>query len=47
MPTIFRFLLVCAAIGSLCYGVVFALATMLEPQPREITVVVPPSRYAK
>jgi hypothetical protein len=47
MPTIFRFLFVCAAFLGICYGIVFLLATLLEPQPREITVVVPPSRYAK
>jgi hypothetical protein len=47
MPTIFRFLMICAVLLGAGYAVVFALATVLEPAPRETTVVVPPSRYAK
>jgi hypothetical protein len=47
MPTIFRFVLVCAALAGLGYGVLFALANWLEPAPREVTVTVPPSQYAK
>jgi hypothetical protein len=47
MPTIFRFAMVSAVVAGLCYGVIYALATFLEPPPREISVTVPPSRYAK
>jgi hypothetical protein len=47
MPTISRFLIICAMLLGAAYGVTFALATLLEPAPRETTVVVPPSRYAK
>lgn len=47
MPTITRFALVAAVLAGLCYAAVYALATMLEPTPREVTVTVPPSRYAK
>jgi hypothetical protein len=47
MPTIFRFALICVIIAGVVYAVLFALATVLEPAPREIIVVVPPSRYAK
>jgi hypothetical protein len=47
MPTTFRFILICATLGAICYGVLYALATMLEPAPTEITVTIPPSRYAK
>jgi hypothetical protein len=47
MPTTFRFLMAVGALAALGYGVVFMLANVLEPAPREITVTVPPSRYAK
>jgi xanthosine utilization system XapX-like protein len=47
MPTIFRFALICAVVAGVAYAALYALATVLEPAPREITVVVPPSRYAK
>ena len=47
MPTIFRFAMVAAVLAGLCYGVIYALATFLEPAPREISVTIPPSRYAK
>jgi hypothetical protein len=47
MPSIFRFALICAVIAGTAYAVLFALATILEPAPREVTVTVPPSRYAK
>jgi hypothetical protein len=47
MPTIFRFALICAVIAGVVYAALFAMATVLEPAPRDIIVVVPPSRYAK
>jgi xanthosine utilization system XapX-like protein len=47
MPTVFRFALICAVVAGVAYAVLYALATAPEPAPREITVVVPPSRYAK
>jgi len=47
MPTIFRFAAISALFAGLCYAALYALATMLEPAPREVTVTVPPSRYAK
>jgi hypothetical protein len=47
MPTTFRFLMAIGALAALGYAVVFLLANVLEPAPREITVTVPPSRYAK
>ncbi len=47
MPSIIRFVLICAVIAGAVYGTLFALATVLEPAPREMTVTVPPSRYAK
>ena len=47
MPTIFRFAVVAAVIAGLGFGALYALATLLEPAPREVVVPVPPSRYAQ
>jgi hypothetical protein len=47
MPSLFRFLLVVGIIGGIGYGVIFALATLVNPKPREITVTVPADRFYK
>jgi hypothetical protein len=47
MPTTFRFLMAAAAIAAVIYAVLFMLANVLEPTPQDVTVTVPPSRYAK
>ncbi|HEY7300770.1 MAG TPA: histidine kinase [Xanthobacteraceae bacterium] len=47
MPSLFRFLTVIGLIGGLIYGGMFALATWFDPKPREITVSIPPSKFAK
>jgi hypothetical protein len=47
MPTLIRFLTVVAVIGGLIYGCIFALATFFDPEPREITVTVPPDKFQK
>lgn len=47
MPTLFRFLAIVGIIGGLVYAGIIALATMGEPQPREITVTVPQDRFFK
>ena len=44
MPTLFRFLLVVAILAGLGVAAMFALATFVQPDPREITVPVPTSR---
>ena len=44
MPTLFRFLFVVALIGGLAYAGMWALATFIEPQPREISVTIPASK---
>jgi hypothetical protein len=44
MPTLVRFLAVIAVIGGLVFAAMFALATFVEPEPREITVTIPNSR---
>ena len=44
MPSLIRFLVVCAILVGAVYGGMFALATMVEPQPREMTVKIPAKR---
>ena len=47
MPSLFRFLIVVALAGGLIYAGMFALATWFDPKPREITISIPPSKFAK
>jgi hypothetical protein len=47
MPSLFRFLTLIGVLGGLIYGAMFMLATWFDPKPREITVSVPPDRFAK
>ena len=35
------------AVSGFAYGAIFALATLVEPKPREITVTIPPDKLAK
>jgi hypothetical protein len=44
MPTLFRFLAVLAVIAGLAFAAMFALATLVEPEPREMTVSIPASK---
>ena len=44
MPTLFRFLVILAVLAGLVGGAMVALAYLVEPTPREITVTIPPSR---
>jgi hypothetical protein len=41
MPSLLRFLIVVGVLFGLLYGIIFALATFIEPTPREITVTIP------
>lgn len=47
MPTLFRFLAVVGIIVGMVYAGIVALATLVKPQPREITVTVPQDRFHK
>jgi len=47
MPSLLRFLTLVAVIVGLIYGGIFALATLFDPEPREITVTVPPDKFQK
>ena len=44
MPTLFRFIFVLAVLGGLVFAGMWALATFVEPQPREMSVTIPSSR---
>ncbi|HWP25510.1 MAG TPA: histidine kinase [Xanthobacteraceae bacterium] len=41
MPSLFRFLAVVAVLVGLSYGLIYALATLVEPTPREMTITIP------
>jgi hypothetical protein len=47
MPTLFRFLLTLCLLAGIGYAAMYALAHWYNPKPREITVSVPPDRFAK
>ncbi len=47
MPSLIRFLIVIGIIFGLGYAAIFALATFINPKPREITVTVPPDKFVK
>jgi hypothetical protein len=47
MPSLIRLLVFLGIVGGLGYGVMFALATLVEPKPREMVVTVPPDRFVR
>ncbi|CAH1664884.1 histidine kinase [Chelatococcus asaccharovorans] len=47
MPTVFRFLMFIGLIAGLGYAGLYALATLVEPKPRTVTVTVPASKFEK
>lgn len=44
MPTLFRFLFVCATIAGMIYGAMIALVVFVEPREREVVVRIPSER---
>lgn len=44
MPSLFRFLIVLGVLAGLAYAGMWALATFVEPTPREMEVQVPAER---
>lgn len=46
MPTLLRFLAVLAVLGVVVFAAMYGLATFVEPEPREMSVTVPPARLA-
>jgi hypothetical protein len=47
VPVILRFLLICAILAGCVYGGMLALATLYEPEQREITVTIPASKLPR
>jgi hypothetical protein len=47
MPSLLRFLTAIAVIAGIVYAGMFALATMVEPQQRDMTVTIPPDHFVK
>ena len=44
MPTLFRFLLVLVLLAGIAFAAMFALATFVDPEPREMTETIPNAR---
>lgn len=44
MPTLFRFLFLCATIAGMIYASMWALVIFVEPTPRDVTVKIPAER---
>lgn len=44
MPTLFRFFATLAILAGLVFAAMFALATFVEPTPREISVAIPAAK---
>lgn len=45
MPTLFRFLAILGVIGALGFAAMAALALFVQPEQREMSVQLPPSRF--
>jgi hypothetical protein len=44
VPTLFRFLVFLAVLAGIVFGGMIALVTFVEPQPREMTQTIPPTK---
>jgi hypothetical protein len=47
VPTLIKLLATIGVIAAIGYGAMFALASLVEPRPREMVVTVPPDRFVK
>jgi hypothetical protein len=47
MPTLFRFLAVIGILGGLAFAGATALVLFVEPQPREMSIVVAPNKLGR
>jgi hypothetical protein len=47
MPSLFRLLAVIAILSLAVYGGLYALAYLVQPKPREISVSIPPDKFFK
>jgi hypothetical protein len=46
VPSLFRFLVVVGLLAGIGWGCMIALVTFVEPQPREMTQTIPPSKLS-
>lgn len=46
MPSLMRFLFTLAVMAGIAYGVMLALATLVEPKKSQMTVRIPPEKLA-
>ena len=44
MPTLFRFFSILVLLGLIVFAAMFALATFVKPEPREIVEILPPAK---
>ncbi len=47
MPTTLRFLTRLALLGVIFAGIIYALATYIEPTPEPVSVRIPPERFVE
>jgi hypothetical protein len=47
MPSVIKFIVILVILAGLGYAGLWALANLVEPQPREITVTIPADRLGK
>jgi hypothetical protein len=47
MPSLLRFLAVIGVIAGIGFGVIYALAFLADPKPRDISITIPPDRFYK
>ncbi len=47
MPSLIRFLVICGVLAGIAYGGMFALATLVQPNEREMRVKIPSDRLNK
>ncbi|WP_200844311.1 hypothetical protein [Rhizobium sp. 18065] len=44
MPTLFRFLFICATIAGIIYAIMWSLTVFVEPRQRDVTIKIPSER---
>jgi hypothetical protein len=47
VPTLFRFLVIIGILAALGYGAMWGLVLSVDPEPREMSVTIPPHRLGK
>jgi hypothetical protein len=47
MPSLIKFLTVIGILGGLGFAGMLALVMFVEPQPREMSIVIPPAKLGK